>query len=97
MWAFFFFTSFLPLDRLDKGTVTGVLAQVVAFLILQRVCLLCSEWSGLKEETAKCGALLDKRHLSRGLEGSSNPGGGGIFSKLCLSPEDESEPQSSKI
>lgn len=42
------FTSLLPLDRLDKGTVTGVLAQVVAFLIPRRVCLLRGEWRRLK-------------------------------------------------
>lgn len=87
----------LPLDRLDKGTVTGVLAQVVAFLMPQRVCQLRGEWGGLMEETAKRTLSLDKGHQSRRLYGSFDGGGGGICSKLRLSPEEVSELQEAEI
>lgn len=52
---------------------------------------------GLKERAAKCRLLLDKGHQSRGLQGSAGDGGGGIFSKLCLSPGDGLEQQGAEI
>lgn len=86
MWGFFPPSSLLPLDKLDKGTVTGVLAQVVAFLMPPRVCLLRGEWEETSEGTP---VSLDKEHQSWRLFGSSDGGGGGALAKWCLSPKDD--------
>lgn len=75
--------SLLPLDKLDKGTVTGVLAHVVAFLMPPRLCLLRGEW---EETSAGTRVSLDKDGGGGGGGMQRSPYGSADPRVKCIDP-----------